>query len=95
MGCVWDLYRGHGTGRLSSLDRDLADALVHPTLVFPAEGADGAAHIHLFRDDIGTHPAVDGTHGDHCRVFGDVEVPANDGLQAVHDLGRYHDRIDG
>ena len=89
-----DLGLGLGAGGLGNRGGGLRDALMHVGAHALVEGAQRAFEHHLVGDDVVADAAVDLADRDDRRLLRNVELAADDGLQAVDDLRRGNDRID-
>ena len=72
----------------------VVDALVDVVAHLLVERADRAAHLDRVGDDVLAHAALDHADRDDRRLARDVDLAADDRLQAEHDLRRGDDRVD-
>src|SRR5450830_1831597 len=89
-----EAHLGLGTAALGNVLGRVADALLGVTAHALVEGAQGAQHLDLVRDDVEAGATVDGADGHHGGFFADVELTAHHGLQAQHHLAGRHDGVD-
>jgi hypothetical protein len=90
-GVVHDVDLGGGTGAFGNVGADTAHGTPDFLLPLLVERPDGAGQLHLLGNDVVAHPAAYHAHRQHGRIFGQLRLAADDGLQAHNNLrGRHH-----
>ena len=83
-----DFHLRLGAEALRSHLRRAPDPPVHFLAHGRVQGADGAGHLHCFRNDVAAVAPLDGADGHHHRGGAQVHLPRHHRLQAIDDLRR-------
>ncbi len=91
VGGNFDFCRGAGRG--GDVPCRAADGIDDHLPGFRRVGPEGTDHLHFVGDDVVADAALYRADRQHGGITRDVELPADDGLHAEHDLRRGHDRV--